>query len=117
MTGSSQSTGQLSQSRSSYLSREIVWGRRFVNINHYDDFNETYVADYSCFEQTEAVETPPYSARQLDEILNDTREFLSLQAAVVSDFDPEHLNFIGADGMILNRVNHNRVYFFKESTS
>lgn len=104
MTGSSRSTGQLSQSRSSYLSREIMWGRRFVNVNHYDDINGIYVADYDRFEHTEAVDTQPYSARQLDEILNDTRDFLSLQAAVVSDFDPEHLNFIGANGMILNRV-------------
>lgn len=55
MTGSSRSTGQMTQSRTSYLPREIMWGHRFVNMTKYDRTNEVYVADYDRFDDSEPV--------------------------------------------------------------
>lgn len=53
--GDSRKTGQTVQSRTSYLSREILWGHRFINLVDYDqDFNE-YVVDYVRFNHTEMV--------------------------------------------------------------
>lgn len=62
-----------------------------------------YVADFDRMDHTETADMPAYSAKQLDEIQDDTNEFLNRQEAV-SEYDPEHLNFIGANGMILERV-------------
>lgn len=55
LTGASRSTGQLTQERTSYLPREILWGHRFPNIVEYDRKHCVYVADYDQFETTEAV--------------------------------------------------------------
>lgn len=45
----------MTQSRTSYLPREIVWGQRFVNMIKYDSSNHVYVADYDKYDQTEKV--------------------------------------------------------------
>ena len=42
----SRNTGQMTQARTSYLSREILWGYRFTEIVNYDEDLESYVADY-----------------------------------------------------------------------
>ena len=55
MTGSSQATGQKTQSKTSYLRKEILWGHRFVNINTYDHLENAYVVDYDKFDETEQV--------------------------------------------------------------
>lgn len=53
--GDSRKTGQTVQGRTSYVSTEILWGHRFVNLISYDhDFNE-YVANYKRFNETEEV--------------------------------------------------------------
>lgn len=54
-TGSSTLTGQMTQSRTSFLPREIVWGQRFVNMIKYDRQNHVYNADYDKFDITEKV--------------------------------------------------------------
>lgn len=55
LTGSSRSTGQIAQEKTSYLPREIMWGHRFENIVHYNKSNEGYVADFEKFDNTYAV--------------------------------------------------------------
>lgn len=80
-----------------------MWGRRFVDMNYYDELVEMYVTDFARMDHTETAELSAYSAKQLDEIQEDTNEFLNRHDAV-SEYDPEHLNFIGANGMILERV-------------
>lgn len=52
LTGSSSTTAQMTQSRTSYLPKEIFWGHRFVNIISYDKTKDTYVADYDKFDET-----------------------------------------------------------------
>lgn len=54
-TGASPSTGQTTEERTSYLSSEISWGHRFVNLVEYNAVNEEYFADYDKFDETEAV--------------------------------------------------------------
>lgn len=45
----------MSQERTSYLPKEIMWGHRFNNIVEYDQQNGVYVADYDKFDETESV--------------------------------------------------------------
>ncbi|XP_031619158.1 ATP-sensitive inward rectifier potassium channel 8-like [Contarinia nasturtii] len=67
-TGASASTGQITEDRTSYLSSEIIWGHRFVNIIEYDAQNQEYFVDYDKFEVTEEVDTPLCSAQRFTEI-------------------------------------------------
>lgn len=80
LTGSSRTTGQVSQSRTSYLPKEIVWGRRFVNMNYYDELAEIYVADFNRMDHIETAIMSAYSSKQLDELQNDNNDFLKCQA-------------------------------------
>lgn len=50
LTGSSHSTGQVTQARTSYLPQEIIWSHRFDNIIHYDHLEKVYYADYENFD-------------------------------------------------------------------
>lgn len=50
LTGSSHSTGQVTQARTSYLPHEIIWSHRFENIIHYDHLEKVYYADYENFD-------------------------------------------------------------------
>lgn len=54
-TGASLSTGQTTEERTSYLSSEILWGHRFVNLVEYDTENGEYFADYDKFDHTDEV--------------------------------------------------------------
>lgn len=51
-SGASSSTGQITEERTSYLSKEVAWGHRFVNIVEYDKINREYLIDYGKFEMT-----------------------------------------------------------------
>lgn len=51
MTGSSRTTGQLTQSRTSYLPKEIHWGHRFVNMISYNSSQQAYEVDYDKFDE------------------------------------------------------------------
>lgn len=55
LTGSSRSTGQIAQEKTSYLPREIMWGHRFENIVNFEKSSDAYVADYDKFDNTYAV--------------------------------------------------------------
>lgn len=52
MTGSSRTTGQLTQCRTSYLPKEILWGYRFVTMVSYNNSEELYEVDYDKFDET-----------------------------------------------------------------
>lgn len=54
-TGTSASTGLTTQQRTSYLSREILWGHRFVNMMDHNFKNGEYFIDYDLFDVTEEV--------------------------------------------------------------
>lgn len=52
LTGSSPSSGQITESRTSYLPKEITWGECFVNIIHYNASKNVYTIDYENFNAT-----------------------------------------------------------------
>lgn len=68
LSGCSRSNGQLTESRSSYLAREILWGHRFQNMVKYDYRREAYLAGYEKFDMVIPVDTPLCSASRLDRI-------------------------------------------------
>ncbi|XP_049881017.1 G protein-activated inward rectifier potassium channel 3-like isoform X2 [Pectinophora gossypiella] len=65
LTGSSKSMGTVTQSRTSYLSKEISWGYRFKNVLHYSKSKESYVIDIDNLNTVEQVDTPLCSASRL----------------------------------------------------
>lgn len=71
MTGSSDSTGQMTQSRTSYLATEIRWGYRFKTCLSYDYEHHAYVVQKELFNITEVVDTPLCSAHRLHQVMND----------------------------------------------
>lgn len=71
MVGSSDSTGQMTQTRTSYLATEILWGHRFRSCLNYDYINNSYVIQKELFNQTDVVDTPLCSARKLKEVLTE----------------------------------------------
>lgn len=72
--GSSPSTGQLSETRSSYLSREIKWGHRFENMITYDYERHSYIAHYDRLDNMVPVDTPLCSARRLRKVCQELFE-------------------------------------------
>ncbi|KAJ0177284.1 hypothetical protein K1T71_007293 [Dendrolimus kikuchii] len=60
-----ESTGQPVQAKSSYTAQEILWGHRFVQIMDYRKDKKGYVIDYSKFDETNRINTPLCSAKQL----------------------------------------------------
>ncbi|KAJ8897286.1 hypothetical protein PR048_002632 [Dryococelus australis] len=68
LEGTIESTGQVTQARSSYLPSEILWGHRFQPITTYNEELIGYEVDYSLFDSTLVVDTPLCSAMELDEI-------------------------------------------------
>lgn len=54
-SGASASTGYITEERTSYISKDLLWGHRFVNMVHYDAENRNYIIDYDEFDITEQV--------------------------------------------------------------
>ncbi|CAK1547577.1 unnamed protein product [Leptosia nina] len=77
LTGSSKSMGTCTQSRSSYLSKEIIWGYRFKNVVRYSKKEEAYMIDTDNLDTVEQVETPLCSASTLKELEDDIKTDLS----------------------------------------
>nr|CAD7613455.1 unnamed protein product [Timema genevievae] len=67
LEGTIESTGQTTQARSSYLPNEILWGHRFEAVVEYNKERSGYEVDYSRFNNTQLVDTPLCSARDLEE--------------------------------------------------
>lgn len=69
MQGTSVATGQCSKSRTSYLSTEIQWGRRFKPCVKYNNRKHAYFVDHDAFNETEEVLTHLCSAERMEEVL------------------------------------------------
>ncbi|XP_063234505.1 G protein-activated inward rectifier potassium channel 3-like isoform X2 [Bacillus rossius redtenbacheri] len=67
LEGTIESTGQTTQARSSYLPSEILWGHRFEPVVEYNKERQGYEVNYSKFNDTQLVDTPLCSARDLEE--------------------------------------------------
>ncbi|CAG4972362.1 unnamed protein product [Colias eurytheme] len=66
LKGASASMGTFTQSQTSYLPREVVWGHRFPSVVRYDTNKQKYVIDHHKLNTTEPVDTPYCSAYQLE---------------------------------------------------
>jgi len=66
LEGTTESTGQTTQARTSYLSSEVMWGHRFCPIIKYCKTRLAYEVDYSRFHDMYNVNTPLCSAKDLD---------------------------------------------------
>lgn len=71
MEGTSSSTSRPSKTITSYLSREILWGHRFVPCIQWDRDKRSYVVKRSAFNKTEEVVTPLCSAQRLQEVYDE----------------------------------------------
>lgn len=69
MQGTSLITGQCSKTRTSYMSTEILWGRRFKPCVHFDTKKRSYYIEHSKFNDTEEVLTPLCSAQRMEEVI------------------------------------------------
>uniref|UniRef100_A0A1Y1NKS0 Inward rectifier potassium channel C-terminal domain-containing protein n=1 Tax=Photinus pyralis TaxID=7054 RepID=A0A1Y1NKS0_PHOPY len=66
--GSSLTTAQSSMTRASYVSKEILWGHRFIPCIKYDYERHGYYIDSTNFQATEEILTPLCSAKRLCEV-------------------------------------------------
>ena len=69
LEGTTESTGQTTQVRTSYLSSEILWGHRFQPLIKYNKEKLSYEVDYNLFHDTYQVDTPLCSAEELQRYL------------------------------------------------
>ena len=68
LEGTIEATGEICQARTSYSSKDIVWGHRFVNMVDFDEDNGQWRANFEKFNQTVPTPTPKCSGKQLSEI-------------------------------------------------
>lgn len=80
MTGISKHTAQMTQARTSYLAREIMWGHRFMNVVSYDNETEQYVTHVDALDSMEQIDTALCSAKRLDEIVDEYQEVIEREA-------------------------------------
>lgn len=83
----------MTQARTSYLPKEIMWGNRFVNMSHYNKTDDVYVADYDKFDETIQIDTPLCSARRLEEVMDEVQQYFA-NADDLSEYDAEYLNYM-----------------------
>jgi potassium inwardly-rectifying channel subfamily J len=74
LTGISRHTSETYQARTSYLTKEILWGHRFTNAIAYDREEGTYVTIVEKLDEVNRIDTVLCSAHRLNEILADARE-------------------------------------------
>ncbi|XP_028035340.1 ATP-sensitive inward rectifier potassium channel 1-like [Bombyx mandarina] len=74
LTGSSKNMGTVTQSRTSYLSKEIIWGYRFKNVLKYSKEKEAYAIDIENLDTVEQVETPLCSACRLKDFEDNMKD-------------------------------------------
>uniref|UniRef100_A0A914W372 Uncharacterized protein n=1 Tax=Plectus sambesii TaxID=2011161 RepID=A0A914W372_9BILA len=68
LEGVVESTGSTTQARTSYLPSELLWGKRFEKLVTYQRENGEYRIDFGKFHNVYEVDTPDYSAKEMDEM-------------------------------------------------
>lgn len=71
LEGTSESTGQTTQVRTSYVTSEILWGHRFEPVVKYNKEKLSYEVDYNLFHDTYQVDTPLCSAEELERYIHE----------------------------------------------
>jgi len=69
LEGTTESTGQTTQARTSYMASEVLWGHRFRPLVKYCKTKMMYEVDYSQFHDVFNVDTPLCSAKDLETYL------------------------------------------------
>jgi len=67
LEGTIESTGEMVQARTSFTSKEILWGHRFVRVEEYDEKNDKWIMDFVKFNNVVPSKTPRCSAKQYDD--------------------------------------------------
>jgi len=67
LEGTIESTGEMVQARTSYTSKEILWGHRFAKVEEYDEKNDKWIMDFVKFNNVVPSKTPRCSAKQWEE--------------------------------------------------
>jgi potassium inwardly-rectifying channel subfamily J len=91
LEGGVESTGLAAQARTSYLPNEIFWGHRFLAMTNFSEKNSEFEVDYKQFHSTYAVDTPMFSAKDLDEMANKNETDTVAQTPAV--YRNGHANF------------------------
>lgn len=74
LEGTVEPTGNAMQSRSSYLSNEILWAYRFKNMVSYSQSRGTYVVDCSCLNAVLPDDTPRVSRKKFEDETGDSKK-------------------------------------------
>lgn len=69
LEGTTESTGQTTQARTSYTSSEVLWGHRFRPLVKFCKTRLSYEVDFSQFNDVCKVDTPLCSAKDLETYL------------------------------------------------
>ena len=68
LEGTIESTGEICQARTSYTSKDLLWGYRFANIVEFDHEHGKWRANFKLFDDVVASPTPKCSAAQFYEL-------------------------------------------------
>lgn len=72
LEGTIEATGEICQARTSYTSKDILWGYRFENIVEFDHDHGKWRANFKLFDDVVPFTTPKCSAEQFYELTRDT---------------------------------------------
>lgn len=69
LEGTIESTGEICQARTSYTSKDILWGYRFENIVEFDHEHGKWRANFKLFDDVVPFPTPKCSAKQFHDLI------------------------------------------------
>lgn len=72
LEGTIESTGEICQARTSYTSKDLLWGYRFENIVEFDHDHGKWRANFKLFDDVVPSTTPKCSAKQFHNLTNGT---------------------------------------------
>lgn len=72
LEGTIESTGEICQARTSYTSKDILWGYRFENIVEFDHEHGKWRANFKLFDDVVSFATPKCSAKQFHNLTRGT---------------------------------------------
>lgn len=89
VNGDSATTGQPSEAKKSYTSRDIQWGCRFVPCVEFDENAGSYVVDFNRFNSTRMYATPLCSPAQLRHLISeiDRKDTYGRSSSAGTSFD------------------------------
>ncbi|RZC33394.1 ATP-sensitive inward rectifier potassium channel 11, partial [Asbolus verrucosus] len=91
LEGTTQSTGQMTQARTSYVPSEIKWGKKFEVLLNFNYDRREYEADFSKFDELLPISTPLCCAAYIEEYNQmQVKSSSSSRSSIQVDFTPRH---------------------------